>query len=159
MKTRGQKTDTSQIHDLPPPLQDRAVAFFIHQYVSGTFDSSASVQRRGIHEYLPDLLQQARDKGPLGTITAAAGLAALANVGKSTGWKSQAYGLYGTAICQLQAHLSDPDRMRSDETLGAIMLMSIFEVGFAHLQRRLNPSTADILPGHCLCRHGLNEVI
>ncbi|KAH8127540.1 hypothetical protein LI328DRAFT_165057 [Trichoderma asperelloides] len=70
----------------------------------------------------------ARAKGPLGTITAAAGLAALANVGKSTEWKSQAYGLYGTAICQLQAHLSDPDRMRSDETLGAIMLMSIFEV-------------------------------
>ncbi|KAH7137886.1 hypothetical protein EDB81DRAFT_858325 [Dactylonectria macrodidyma] len=113
---------TARTHDLSPSLEDRATAYFVHNYVFSFAPAGGS------HEYLPLLLQRCHARNVLGTICAAAGLAALANSGNSPSWKTQAYSWYGTAIQQLQADLRHPHKAKSDEVLGAILLMGTFEV-------------------------------
>ncbi|KAK5992029.1 hypothetical protein PT974_05425 [Cladobotryum mycophilum] len=127
LRGRDQRHDSvresnNHVRHVSPPLEDRATAFFIHKYV---FSLGPAV---GSHEYLPQLLQQGNARGVLGTITTAAGLAALANSGNSSSWKSEAYRMYGKAIGQLQADLSHLGKVQSDQVLGAILLMGTFEV-------------------------------
>jgi hypothetical protein len=110
-----------------PPLLDRATAFFFHQYVFREGQNS-ELPTRGHHEYLPALLLESSSSGALAAITAASGLASLANAGNSPSWKAEAYKLYGNAIRQLQIALKDPVELRSDQTLATIMLMGTFEV-------------------------------
>ncbi|KAJ3497835.1 hypothetical protein NLG97_g1592 [Lecanicillium saksenae] len=74
------------------------------------------------------MLEKTAAGDALETITAAAGLAALANIGTSPEWKSQAYSMYGTAIRRLHASLQAPDQVVSDQTLAAVMMMGVFEV-------------------------------
>jgi hypothetical protein len=104
-----------------PPLHERAVAFFIHKYV---FSASQEI---GSYEYLPQLLEHSTN-GVLGTIATAAGLAALANSGNSLSWKSEAFLMYGKAIRELQAELEHPNALKSDQVVGAILLLGTFEV-------------------------------
>jgi len=106
---------------------DRATAFFIHQYVFRV-DESNSAPARGNHEYLPALIGQEEANGPLRTIVAAAGLAALSNAGNSSAWAVEAYQWRSKAIRQLQFALNDPVRDKTDHTLAAIMFMGTFEV-------------------------------
>lgn len=121
---------------LSPGLTDRGTAFFIHQYVSSETDY-CDTSARGNHEYLPKLLgstargsQHIVTSGriALESITAAAGLAALANSTCSQNLIPEAYRLYGNAIRQIQQALRDPLQVHADETLAAVMLMGTFEV-------------------------------
>lgn len=119
------------IRSLSPGLTDRGTAFFVHQYVSsGANDSNTSM--RGNHEYLPKLLCSALPsraaRTALETVTAAAGLAGLANSSGSQTLVPEAYRLYGSAIRQIQLALRDPLQVHSDETLAAVMLMGTFEI-------------------------------
>ncbi|KAN0071536.1 hypothetical protein V8E54_010132 [Elaphomyces granulatus] len=119
--------DEVRVREVFPSVVDRATSFFIHQYV---FQGQAS--SHGSHDYLPALLQE-DNSGALGTITAAAGLAGLANAGNAMTWRSEAYSLYGRAICQLKIALDDPVQVKADQTLAAIMLMGTFEtIASAH---------------------------
>jgi hypothetical protein len=61
-------------------------------------------------------------------ITAAAGLAALANSSSAQDLIPQAYTLYGEALRKVRIALQDPEQAISDETLAAVMLMGTFEV-------------------------------
>lgn len=115
----GQRAIISRIS---PPLHARAIAFFMHKYVFSVSDAIGS------YEYLPQLLEHNNAKGVLGTITTAAGLAALANSGNSLTWKTEAYNIYGKAIRELQVELEHPNALKSDQVVGAILLMGTFEV-------------------------------
>lgn len=110
-----------RIHDPSPPLEDRAIAFFLHNYVFSVTPEVAS------HAYLPPLLQR-RSRSLLRTVASAAGLAALANSGNVPSWKLQSYKLYGEAIRQLHADIQHPQKVNTDDTLGAMLLMGTFEV-------------------------------
>lgn len=126
-----QQHDFISVRSLSIPLQDRATSFFIHQYAFTGVDTPVQPLGSGLHEYIPKLLQQQQQQTKddvLATITAAAGLAALANAGSSTKWRSEAYQMYGAAIYQLKCNLADPRLVKSDRTLAAIMLMGMFEV-------------------------------
>ncbi|EXM15384.1 hypothetical protein FOTG_16262 [Fusarium oxysporum f. sp. vasinfectum 25433] len=90
---------------VPPPLEDRATAFFFPRFVLNT--NSDPQSRRGVCESLPELLQQEKAEGMLGTIIPATGLAALANAGKSLEWKSGVFALCGKALRQLTVDLGD----------------------------------------------------
>ncbi|KAL7904564.1 hypothetical protein GGI35DRAFT_489681 [Trichoderma velutinum] len=118
---------TGRVTDLSPAVTDRAISFFLHQYVFSTRTSSDTVAP-AVHEHLPVLLQQETPTGALRTIISAAGLAALANAGTSTPWKHEAYRLYGKALQRLQTDLKDSTSMKSDSTLAAVMLMGTFEM-------------------------------
>lgn len=110
-----------------PPVVDQATAFFFNHYVFGASQQS-HIAIRGHHEYLPALYRACSPSGALATITAAAGLASLANAGNSSTWSGKAYVLYGKALHQIQKALSDPLELKSDQTLAAVMLMGTFEV-------------------------------
>ena len=121
---------------LSPALTDSGTAFFVHQYVSSGTDYS-DTSARGNHEYLPKLLDTTSPDGQhnvtsariaLESITAAAGLAGLANSTCSQNLIPEAYKLYGNAIRQIQQVLRDPLQVHADETLAAVMLMGTFEV-------------------------------
>ena len=126
----------SPARSLSPDLTDRGTSFFVHQYVSsGTDYSDASA--RGNHEYLPKLLGTTTPHSQhnvtpariaLESVTAAAGLAGLANSTCSQNLIPEAYRLYGNAIRHIQQALRDPLQVHADETLAAVMLMGTFEV-------------------------------
>ncbi|KAH7187654.1 hypothetical protein BKA60DRAFT_613420 [Fusarium oxysporum] len=110
-----------------PPLEDRATAFFFSRFVLNTNGDPQT--KRGVCEFLPELLQQKKTEGVLGTIIPATGLSTLVNAGKSLEWKSEAFALCGKALRQLiVVDLGDAVKARSDHTLAAIMLMGTFEV-------------------------------
>lgn len=122
LQHRPANIDIARLRDLPCHVEDRALAFFVHNYV---FEVDSVV---GNYEYLPLLLLRCSSRGLLATVATAAGLAALANSGNSPGWKSQAYYIYGKAIQKLQNELKNSTIENSDEVLGSILLLGAFEV-------------------------------
>lgn len=128
---RNLEDESCRIRHVSPSLADRATAFFLSQYVVVVDTSGGGVPSRGNHEYLPDFLRHEKAAGVLVTIVQAAGLAALANAGASPVWRTEAYRLYGKALCQLQSALRDPVEVKSDHTLAAVMLMGMFEASRA----------------------------
>ncbi|KAH7413962.1 hypothetical protein DE146DRAFT_13963 [Phaeosphaeria sp. MPI-PUGE-AT-0046c] len=115
------------IRAISPSTSERGTAFFMHQYVVSGRRNSRLSKPRGLHEYLPTLLRDEPINGPLRTIVAAAGLAALSNAGNAKIWAAESYQLYNQAVRQLRHALSGSVKVSSDETLAAMMLMSTFE--------------------------------
>ncbi|POR37839.1 Uncharacterized protein TPAR_01972 [Tolypocladium paradoxum] len=108
-------------------LADRGTAFFLRHYVHRLDDESTAAAGGGIHEYIPALLRQEGATESFKTILAAAGLAALVNVGNTAAWRFEAYRLYNNSIRHLKSDLNDPVRVKLDHTLVAVMLMGTFE--------------------------------
>lgn len=50
-------------------------------------------------------------------------MASLANAGNARGWLVDAYELHGVAIRRISAALMDPEHVKSDQTLAAVMLL------------------------------------
>jgi hypothetical protein len=130
------------MRDVSPSLEDRATAFFLSRYVLSTNNDPQSNPRKGICEFLPELLQQEKATGVLRTIITATGLAALANAGKSPGWKTEAFALCGKALRQLNVDLEDSVKARSDHTLAAMMMMGTFEVSIRSVRAAVLSVTA-----------------
>ncbi|KAF5019523.1 hypothetical protein F66182_8465 [Fusarium sp. NRRL 66182] len=123
----GQTSDTWK-QPVSPPTTDRATTFFMRHYVFDRISSGSSVAIQDNHEYLPNLIRNQKSAlGPLSTMVAAVGFAALSNAGNVPEWRAQALELYGSALIQLQAALRHPVRRISDETLGTVLLMGTFE--------------------------------
>jgi len=91
-------------------------------------EDSGTAITHGNHEYLPVLCKRAELDGPLRTMVAATGLAALSHSGNASSWRIEAYRLYGKAIRQLHSALSVDCQAKTDQTLAAIMLMGVFGV-------------------------------
>lgn len=113
---------SARTRELSTPLEDRAIAFLINNYV---FNVAPGVEN---HVYLPRLLQQCHSSALIRTVATATGLSALANAGNSPHWRSQGYRLYGHAVRQLQVELSQSCITNTDEILGSISLLATFEV-------------------------------
>jgi hypothetical protein len=116
---------------LQPPVIERGIAFFLHHFVFAEQQQSGPWSR-GNHEYLPVMLKPKSGANygfqALEIITAAAGIAALANSSSAQDLIPQAYTLYGEALRKVRIALQDPEQAISDETLAAVMLMGTFEV-------------------------------
>jgi hypothetical protein len=119
-----------------PGYEERGSAFFFYQFVFSGANSNAMLVR-GNHEYLPKLLGGRNQETPrefinartaLEKITAASGLAGLANSTSAPNLITEAYKLYGSAIRHLRYALEDSNQAYLDETLAAVMLMGTFEV-------------------------------
>jgi hypothetical protein len=109
----------------------------MHQYMFPREGSSSLSIYQGHYEYIPELLRKEGPTGPLRTIIAAAGLAALSNAGNVTAWAVESYKLYNEAIRQLQSTLSNPVTAFMDPSIATIMLMGTFEV--SHINTYLAP--------------------
>jgi hypothetical protein len=126
------------IRSMLPGFDERGRAFFFYQFVfSGAHNNTRLV--RGNHEYLPKLLCSRTQEAPEGfinartaleKITAAAGLAGLANSTCAPNLIPEAYKLYGSAIRHIRCALEDPNQAHADETLAVVMLMGTFEVSY-----------------------------
>ena len=124
------------VQSMSPGFDERGSAFFFHQFVFSGANNNAGLVR-GNHEYLPKLLRSRIQETPrelinaetaLEKITAAAGLAALANSTFAPNLIPEAYKLYGSAIRHIRYALEDTNQAHADETLAAVMLMGTFEV-------------------------------
>ncbi|KAH8819168.1 hypothetical protein F5884DRAFT_864617 [Xylogone sp. PMI_703] len=103
-------------------LEDQAISFFFGHYVLPI--------RHGNHEYLPDIYaEEVRDEfdGPIKNIITASGLAGLANRSNNERLLVVARRLYGKAIGLINSALADPVKVKSDQTLAAVLVLSIFE--------------------------------
>jgi transcription factor-like protein len=126
-------------------LTERATAYFVHHYVlAGDQETELSV--RGNLEYIPHLLDESGPTAISGStaafkafrdITYAAGLASLANSGKSDDWLKQAYASYNSSIRHIRDALQDPAQVKLNHTLAAVMLMGTFEVVFTNCDRSI----------------------
>ncbi|KAH7074357.1 hypothetical protein BKA63DRAFT_553373 [Paraphoma chrysanthemicola] len=112
---------------VPSSTLDCGTAFFMHHYVFLGDGDSTSTKSRGHHEYLPALLRRESGNGPLRTIVAAAGLAALSNVGAASTWLVESYQLCNKAVRQLKSALSNPNEAFTDAILATMMIMGTFE--------------------------------
>ncbi len=119
---RSSGGNIARTRELSTPLDDRAIAFLVHNYV---FNVAPGV---GNHVYLPRLLRRHHSSGLIKTVATATGLSALGNAGNSPMWRSHAYSLYGKALQQLQFDLGQPCIANTDEILGSISLLATFEV-------------------------------
>lgn len=127
-RSQSRTTSRSVSRTVSPSAFDCGTAFFLRQYIFPGGRTSPSSACRGHHEYLPVLLNRGDTTGPLRTIVAAAGLAALSNASNALTWTTESYRLYNKSIRQLKSALQDPTQSCQDETLAAIMLMGTFEV-------------------------------
>lgn len=125
--TKSDDLTLARVQEVFPPARDCAISFFISRYVFTEPVEGKPGASRGNLEYLPALMQRDHT-GILHDIIAASGLAAVANASNSTDSRLQAYSLYGNVIRQLKVMLNNPDHVKDDQTLAAIMLMGTFEV-------------------------------
>jgi hypothetical protein len=103
----------------------------MRQYVFDLASGGTPLPLKDNHEFLPGLIRNQQSAfSLLSTTVAAAGFAALSNAGNVAEWRAEGFRLYDSAIRQLQSALQDPVRRVSDETLGAVLLMGTFEVGY-----------------------------
>lgn len=91
---------------------------------------------RGFQEYLPELYCKEGKRTALSTVITAAGLATLSNAAKQPDVGASAREMYLAALRMVSEALVDPLRVKSDQTLAAVMLLGLFEAS----------STSAILP-------------
>ena len=96
--------------------------FLTLPYVWGP-ESRSGKPARGHHEYLPALYAMDDSDGPLANTIHAVAVASLANAGNARGRLVDAYELHGVAIRRISAALMDPEHVKSDQTLAAVMLL------------------------------------
>lgn len=75
------------------------------------------------------MYQQSQNGSPLRAATRAAALCAISQLPGQRQLAYQASAMYGKAIMTVAVALQDPVQARSDETLQAILLLCLYEVG------------------------------
>jgi hypothetical protein len=115
---------------IPPTLtlspEFEAVPFFFKNFVSLPQQADSM---RGYLELLVPLYNQARPSSTLHMATNAVALAACGNYPGRQDLLREAAAAYGKALRKLNDDLKDPVMSKSDETVLAILLFSLFEVG------------------------------
>ncbi|PYH91599.1 hypothetical protein BO71DRAFT_359062 [Aspergillus ellipticus CBS 707.79] len=104
---------------LPPPtsIDQRALSYIFTYYVG-------TIQNQGILSYLPDILNSTPSSALQATIRAV-GLASLSKVPEL---RRSAAEEYGIALRATNEALRDPVSVKSDSTLGAVVLLSFYEL-------------------------------
>jgi len=117
-------------HAMPPTItlapECEAVPFFFKNFIALPQQAEST---RGYLEYLVPLYNRARPSSVLHLATTAV---AIATCGQYPGRQQllrEAVATYGRAIKKLHADLQDPVLKKSDETVLAILMFSLYEVG------------------------------
>ncbi|KAF2478056.1 uncharacterized protein BDR25DRAFT_250586 [Lindgomyces ingoldianus] len=115
-------------HGVPPTIttspEVEAVPFFFRNFVSLPQQAESM---RGFLELLVPLYNQARPSSALHQATSAVALAACGNYPGRQDLLREAATAYGKALRQLNDDLKDPAVSKSDETVLAILLFSLYE--------------------------------
>jgi hypothetical protein len=138
---------------IPPTLtlspEFEAVPFFFKNFVSLPQQADSM---RGYLELLVPLYNQARPSSALHMATNAVALAACGNYPGRQDLLREAAAAYGKALRKLNDDLKDPVMSKSDETVLAILLFSLFEVGsyitFARTSVASSPCRVEIGIGY-----------
>ena len=116
-------TPYSISHTLPPSLEEQAKCFFFQNYVLE--DCRAS---RGHFDYLPGIYMNLKVQRFLEDAVVALGLAGLANLTKGAKVMLKANIRYTAAVRAVSSALGEVEQVTADQTLIAVMLLSLYEV-------------------------------
>lgn len=103
----------------PPPVSvdDRALSFMFKHYVG-------SVPNQGVLPYLPELLH----KDPSPALQSTMKVVGIANMSMMPESRRSARQEYSIALRAINDALRDPVAAKSDSTLAAVLLVSVYEV-------------------------------
>lgn len=110
---------------LSPPLEDSVVCHFYETTAASLSDEDHT---RYLHFLLPDLYNRSAPYSPLRLAVQAISYATLAKSRLNLAQRSREF--YGRAISALNSAIRDPDQVKSDQTLYAVLLLSGHQVGF-----------------------------
>ena len=117
---------TTTIRSLSIPLEDQATSYFFNNYLSCNYSSKYSMNACSF--VLPILHQQHSSFGVLPKIIDAIGLACISNVKRSQEMMVAARQRYNRALRAINFAIQDSSTVSTDQTLIAVMLLSMFEV-------------------------------
>ncbi|KFZ23568.1 hypothetical protein V502_01955 [Pseudogymnoascus sp. VKM F-4520 (FW-2644)] len=104
---------------LSPPLEDSVVCHFYETTAASLSDEDHT---RYLHLLLPDLYNRSAPYSPLRLAVQAISYATLAKSRLNLAQRSREF--YGRAISALNSAIRDPDQVKSDQTLYAVLLLS-----------------------------------
>jgi hypothetical protein len=140
-------------HAVPPTLQlppeFEAVPFFFRNFVSLPQQADSM---RGYLELIVPLYNQARPSSALHLATNAVALAACGNYPGRQDLLRDAVTAYGQALRKLKEDLKDPHIAKSDETVLATLLFSLYEVSSLITSAR---SSVVFSPFQCALKMGV----
>ena len=132
---------------LPPPLEDSVVCHFYETTAASLPDEDHA---RYLHLLLPDLYNRSSPYSPLRLAAQAISYATSAKSRPNLAQRSSE--LYGQAISALNSAIRDPNQVKNDQTLYAVLLLSGHQVSFPSIVfRSLRPFT--------LLKHILSRII
>ncbi len=121
----GLAQDVAILPALNPPWGQRALLFFVDQYVIPGEESAGTP---GWLDFLPELYSNSEGNSCLESAVTAVSSASLANQSGSSWRMTEARYAYGTALKSTNAALKARDQALNDETLLAIILLCVFGV-------------------------------
>ena len=115
---RGEKLEANQsiLINFHPPIEEVAVTFLLSSYVAESH-----------FDYLPSVYKDAISDGPLMTCIRAVGLVGVSQDSGQLDLMNMARRQYTYALRTTNAALQSPEKAVLDETLAAVMLLSLFE--------------------------------
>jgi len=123
--TNSRTQETVPLSPVEPP-EDSATVFFFRNFILLPQDSGSM---RGYLEYLIPMYNSASPGSIVRLATHAVACAGLANHPTKAGLRIHASKNYGRALKQIGTRLQSPELAKSDETLMATLLLSLYEVG------------------------------
>ncbi len=106
--------------ELSTPVEEQATSFFFQNYVIDDF--------RGYYSCLPSVYSALPAGSALGEAITSLGMAGIANCKRDMRLMINANFKYTSALHTINAALRDPEEAKTDQTLGAVMLLGLFEV-------------------------------
>jgi hypothetical protein len=106
--------------ELSTPVEEQATCFFFQNYVLDDF--------KGYYSYVPRIYSALPAGSALADAITSLGMAGIANSKKDTKLMINANFKYTSALHTINAALRDPEEVKTDQTLVAVMLLGLFEV-------------------------------
>ena len=110
------------VRPLTPPLEDQATCFVMSRFVQSLPGS------HGYLIYLPSLCGDQHNCGALSDVVVCLGMATMANKRQSAALMLAARRRLAIALAHTNAALQDPIRAKTDQTLLAVILLTLYEV-------------------------------
>lgn len=123
---------------MPPEYE--AVPFFFKNFITLPQQAEST---RGFLEYLVPLYNKAKPSSGLHLATAAVAMAACGQYPGRHNLIGQAVSTYGKALKKINDDIKDPISSKSDETVLAILMFSLYEVCSAYLEYPLDHYASD----------------
>ena len=120
-------TTIGSIYRSPSPkIDNQASCFFFSSYVSNCWGIC-----QPYFDYLPTLYDELSSNNAFSNIIVALGMAGLSKTYRLPGLANLSRNKYALALRSLNAAIQDPEEVKADRTLVAIMLFGLYEVCFS----------------------------